>query len=45
MAAKRLDKKSGQGDAEILTELAAAKFMAELDILMEYRHLNVIVLV
>ncbi|GKA31123.1 kinase-like domain, phloem protein 2-like protein [Tanacetum coccineum] len=45
IAAKRLDKKSGQGDAEVLTELAAAKFMAELDILMEYKHLNVIGLV
>ncbi|GKC46724.1 kinase-like domain, phloem protein 2-like protein [Tanacetum coccineum] len=45
IAAKRLDKKSDQGDAEVLTELAAAKFMAELDILMEYKHLNVIGLV
>ena len=45
IAAKRLDKKSGQGDADVLTELAAAKFMAELDILMEYKHLNVIGLV
>ncbi|PWA62780.1 protein kinase-like domain, Phloem protein 2-like protein [Artemisia annua] len=45
IAAKRLDNKSGQGDAEVLTELAAAKFMAELDILMEYKHLNVIGLV
>nr|GFB04851.1 protein kinase-like domain, phloem protein 2-like protein [Tanacetum cinerariifolium] len=45
IAAKRLDKKSGQGDAEILTEVAAAKFMAELDILMEYKHINVIGLV
>ncbi|GKB98422.1 kinase-like domain, phloem protein 2-like protein, partial [Tanacetum coccineum] len=45
IAAKRLDKKSGQGDAEVLTERAAAKFMAELDILMEYKHLNVIGLV
>ncbi|GKC92632.1 kinase-like domain, phloem protein 2-like protein [Tanacetum coccineum] len=35
IAAKRLDKKSGQGDAEFLPELAAAKFMAELDILMD----------
>ncbi|GKA31122.1 kinase-like domain, phloem protein 2-like protein [Tanacetum coccineum] len=42
IAAKRLDKKSGQGDAEFLPELAAAKFMAELDILMEYKHLNVV---
>ncbi|GKC20532.1 kinase-like domain, phloem protein 2-like protein [Tanacetum coccineum] len=45
IAAKRLDKKSGQGDAEVLIELAAPKFMAELDILMEYKHLNVIGLV
>ncbi|GKB81043.1 kinase-like domain, phloem protein 2-like protein [Tanacetum coccineum] len=45
IAAKRLDKKSGQEDAEVLTEVAAAKFMAELDILMEYKHLNVIGLV
>ncbi|GKD81486.1 kinase-like domain, phloem protein 2-like protein, partial [Tanacetum coccineum] len=45
IAAKRLDKKSDQGDAEVLTELAAAKFMAELDILMEYKHLYVIGLV
>ncbi|GJT51005.1 kinase-like domain, phloem protein 2-like protein [Tanacetum coccineum] len=45
IAAKRLDKKSGQGDAEVLTELVAPKFMAELDILIEYKHLNVIGLV
>ncbi|GJU65028.1 kinase-like domain, phloem protein 2-like protein [Tanacetum coccineum] len=45
IAAKRLDKKSGQRDAEVLTEVAAAKFMAELDILMGYKHLNVIGLV
>ncbi|GJZ09418.1 kinase-like domain, phloem protein 2-like protein, partial [Tanacetum coccineum] len=45
IAAKRLDKKSGQGDVEVLTEVATAKFMAELDILMEYKHLNVIGLV
>ncbi|PWA73099.1 protein kinase-like domain, Phloem protein 2-like protein [Artemisia annua] len=45
IAAKRLDKKSGHGDVDGLTELAAAKFMAELDILMEYKHLNVIDLV
>nr|GEZ63330.1 protein kinase-like domain, phloem protein 2-like protein [Tanacetum cinerariifolium] len=45
IAAKRLDKKSGQGDAEVLAERAAAKFIAELDILMEYKHLNVIGLV
>ncbi|GJW19489.1 kinase-like domain, phloem protein 2-like protein [Tanacetum coccineum] len=45
IAAKRLDKKSGQGDDEVLTEVATAKFMAELDILMEYKHLNVIGLV
>ncbi|GKB74789.1 kinase-like domain, phloem protein 2-like protein [Tanacetum coccineum] len=42
IAAKRLDTKSGQGDAEVLTELATAKFMAELDILIEYKHKNVI---
>ncbi|GKD49576.1 kinase-like domain, phloem protein 2-like protein, partial [Tanacetum coccineum] len=41
IAAKRLHKKSGEGDAEVLTELAAAKFMTELDILMEYKHLNI----
>ncbi|GJW33817.1 kinase-like domain, phloem protein 2-like protein [Tanacetum coccineum] len=45
IAAKRLDKKSGQGDVEVLAEVATAKFMAELDILMEYKHLNVIGLV
>jgi hypothetical protein len=45
IAVKRLNKKSDQGDAEVLTELATAKFMAELDILMEYKHLNVIGLV
>ncbi|PWA79805.1 protein kinase-like domain, Phloem protein 2-like protein [Artemisia annua] len=45
IVAKRLGKKSGQGDAKVLTELIAAKFMAELDILMEYKHLNVIGLV
>ncbi|PWA98899.1 protein kinase-like domain, Phloem protein 2-like protein [Artemisia annua] len=45
IAAKRLDKKSGQGDVEVLKEQAASKFMAELDILMEYKHLNVIGLV
>ncbi|GKC66777.1 kinase-like domain, phloem protein 2-like protein, partial [Tanacetum coccineum] len=45
IAAKRLDKKPGQGDAEVLTELVASKFMAELDILMEYKHENVIGLV
>ncbi|GJV29185.1 kinase-like domain, phloem protein 2-like protein, partial [Tanacetum coccineum] len=42
IVAKRLDKKLGQGD---VTEVATAKFMAELDILMEYKHLNVIGLV
>nr|GEV34423.1 protein kinase-like domain, phloem protein 2-like protein [Tanacetum cinerariifolium] len=42
IAAKRLDMKSGQGDAEVFTELATAKFMAELDILIEYKHKNVI---
>ncbi|GJS60803.1 kinase-like domain, phloem protein 2-like protein [Tanacetum coccineum] len=42
IAAKRLHKKSVQGDAEVLTELATAKFMAELDILIEYKHKNVI---
>ncbi|GKB75588.1 kinase-like domain, phloem protein 2-like protein [Tanacetum coccineum] len=42
IAVKRLDTKSGQGDAEVLTELATAKFMAELDILIEYKHKNVI---
>ncbi|GJV32647.1 kinase-like domain, phloem protein 2-like protein [Tanacetum coccineum] len=45
IAAKRLDKNSGQGDVEVLTEVATAKFMAELDILMEYKHLNVVGLV
>ncbi|GJT44016.1 kinase-like domain, phloem protein 2-like protein [Tanacetum coccineum] len=45
IAAKWLDKKSGQGDAKVLTELVAPKFMAELDILIEYKHLNVIGLV
>nr|GEY93660.1 protein kinase-like domain, phloem protein 2-like protein [Tanacetum cinerariifolium] len=45
IAAKRLGKKSGQGDDEVLTEVVTAKFMAELDILMEYKHLNVIGLV
>ncbi|PWA74801.1 protein kinase-like domain, Phloem protein 2-like protein [Artemisia annua] len=45
IAAKRLDKKSGQGDTEVLTELATVKFMAELQILMEYKHENVIGLV
>nr|GFB91994.1 hypothetical protein [Tanacetum cinerariifolium] len=38
-------KKSGQGDDEVLTEVVTAKFMAELDILMKYKHLNVIGLV
>nr|GEX84647.1 protein kinase-like domain, phloem protein 2-like protein [Tanacetum cinerariifolium] len=45
IAAKRLHKKSGQGDVEVLTELIAPKFMAELDILIEYKHKNVIGLV
>ncbi|GJX99438.1 kinase-like domain, phloem protein 2-like protein [Tanacetum coccineum] len=45
IAAKRLAKKSGQGDVEVLTGLVALKFVAELDILMEYKHENVIGLV